>query len=76
MAKNKINMELKVTFTQVVEVEVDDNLQELIEDFLCEQVDIVAKYRDPKKKKIAEFLSKQVDFSNAGDINVEIESYE
>lgn len=75
MAKKTIEMDLKVTFTQSVEVEVDEEMIPLIEDYWCQEINIAECHKDPKEKKIADFLDKQVDFNSAGDINVEIELY-
>jgi hypothetical protein len=75
MAKKTIEMDLKITFTQSVEVEVDEEMLTLIEDYWCQEINIAKCHKDPKEKKMADFLDKQVDFGNAGDINVEIELY-
>ncbi len=75
MAKKTIEMDLKVTFTQSVEVEVDEEMLPLIEDYWCQEINILGCHKDPKEKKITDFLDKQIDFSSAGDINVEIELY-
>lgn len=75
MAKKTIEMDLKVTFTQSVEVEVDEEMLPLIEDYWCQEINIAECQKDPKEKKIADFLDKQVDFDSAGYINVEIELY-
>lgn len=75
MAKKTIEMDLKVTFTQSVEVEVDEEMLPLIEDYWCQEINIFGCHKDPKEKKITDFLDKQIDFNSAGDINVEIELY-
>lgn len=75
MAKKTIEMDLKVTFTQSVEVEVDEEMLPLIEDYWCQEINILGCHKDPKEKKITDFLDKQIDFDSAGDINVEIELY-
>ena len=75
MVKKTIEMDLKITFTQSVEVEVDEEMLPIIEDYWCQEINILECYKDPKEKKIADFLNKQVDFDSAGDINVEIELY-
>lgn len=75
MAKKTIEMDLKITFTQSVEVEVDEEMLSLIEDYWCQKINIAEYHKDPKEKKISDFLDNQVDFCNAGDINVEIEVY-
>lgn len=75
MAKKTIEMDLKVTFTQSVEVEVDEEMLPLIEDYWCQEINILGCHKDPKEKKITNFLDKQIDFNSAGDINVEIELY-
>lgn len=75
MAKKTIEMDLKVTFTQSVEVEVDEEMLPLIEDYWCQEINILGCHKGPKEKKITDFLDKQIDFNSAGDINVEIELY-
>ena len=75
MAKKTIEMDLKVTFTQSIEVEVDEETLSLIEDYWCQEINIAEIHKDTKEKKISDFLEKQVDFDSAGDINVEIELY-
>ena len=75
MAKKTIEMDLKVTFTQSVEVEVDEEMLPLIEDYWCQEINILGCHKDPKEKKITDFLDKQIDFNSADDINVEIELY-
>jgi hypothetical protein len=75
MAKKTIEMDLKVTFTQSVEVEVDEEMLPLIEDYWFQEINISECHKDPKEKKITDFLDKQIDFNSAGDINVEIELY-
>lgn len=75
MAKKTIEMDLKITFTQSVRVEVDEEMLPLIDDYWCQEINIVECHKDPKEKKISDFLDKQVDFDSADDINVEIELY-
>ena len=75
MAKKTIEMDLKITFTQSVEVEVDEEMLPLIDDYCCQEINIAEYHKDPKEKKMANFLDKQVDFYSAGDISVEIELY-
>ena len=75
MAKKTIEMDLKVTFTQSVEVEVDEEILSLIEYYWSQEINILECHKDPKEKKITDFLDKQVDFDSADDINVEIELY-
>lgn len=75
MSKKTIEMDLKVTFTQSVEVEVDEEMLPLIEDYWCQEINILGCHKDPEEKKITDFLDKQIDFNSAGDINVEIELY-
>ena len=75
MAKKNIEMDLKITFTQSVEIEVDEEMLPLIEDYWCQEISITECHKDHKEKKIADFLDKQVDFNSAGDVNVEIELY-
>ena len=75
MAKKTIEMDLKVTFTQSVEVEVDEEMLPLIEEFWCQEINILECHKDPKEKKITDFLDKQIDFNSAGDIDVEIDIY-
>lgn len=75
MGKKTIEMDLKVTFTQSVEVEVDEEMLPLIEEYWCQEINILECHKDPKEKKITDFLDKQIDFNSAGDINVEIELY-
>lgn len=75
MAKKTIEMDLKVTFTQSVEVEVNEEMLPLIEDYWCQEINILGCHKDPEEKKITDFLDKQIDFNSAGDINVEIELY-
>jgi hypothetical protein len=75
MAKKTIEMDLKITFTQSIEVEVDEEMLPLIEDYWCQEINIVKCHKDPKENKMADFLCEQVDFDSAGDINVEIEFY-
>lgn len=75
MAKKTIEMELRVSFTQNVEVEVDEDMLPVIEDYWCQKIYIADNHKDVQEKKISEFLEKQVDFDSADDINVEIELY-
>lgn len=75
MAKKTIEMDLKITFTQSVEVEVDKEMFSLIEDNWCREINIMECHKTPDKKKISDFLDSQVDFDCAGDIIVEIDQY-
>ena len=54
MAKKTIEMDLKVTFTQSVEVEVDEEMLPLIEDYWCQEINILECHKDPKEKKITD----------------------
>ena len=74
-AKKTIAIDLEVTFTQSVEVEVDEETLSLIEDYWCRKVNILKPHYDAKEKKISDFLDQQVDFDGAGDIYVQINLY-
>ena len=75
MTKKIIEMDLKVTFTQSIGVEVDEEMLSLIEDYWCKEINILECHKEPKEKKITDFLDKQIDFNSASNINVEIELY-
>lgn len=75
MAKKTIEMDLKVTFTQSVEVEVDEEILPLIEDYLFREINILKCHKDHKEKKITDFLDEHIDFDCAGEIKAEIELY-
>ena len=56
MAKKTIEMDLKITFTQCVEVEVDDDMLSLIEDNWCQEINIMDCHKNGDEKKISDFL--------------------
>lgn len=70
-----VELDLKVTFTQSVEVEVDDEMLQLVEDYWLQNVKILECHDDPNDKKIADFLNEQIDFDGAGNINAQIELF-
>lgn len=74
-AKKTFEMDLKVTFTQSVEVEVDEEMIPLIEDYFLREVNILRCHKDPEEEKITDFLDEYIDFDCAGEIKAEIELF-
>lgn len=72
----KLELTLRVIFSQCIEVEVNDEMEELIEERMFDRIDVQECTNDRARNSLNEFLLDRIDIDSAQDIYVEINDIE